>query len=42
MISILLPEETDSNCFIREEISRREILKFVVEEMNGNDIHIKE
>lgn len=40
MISLLLPEEVD--CFIREEISRREILKFIIEEMSGNDIHIKE
>lgn len=41
MISPLLPEETD-NCFIKEELSKREIFKLVAKEMSGYDIFIKE
>lgn len=38
---LLLPGEKDNNCFIREELSRRETLKFT-EEVSGRDTFIKE
>lgn len=34
--------EKDNNCFIREELSRREILKFTIGDMSGCDTFIKE
>jgi hypothetical protein len=40
--SPLLAGEKDNNCFIKEELSRREIHKFIIEEMSGYDTFIKE